>query len=620
MSPQPYTPMSHLRFAAALPASARPVGTLCLFLLATLLALTAPPAQAQTELAHITSNTYKFGYAVDIDGDWAVVGNAEDISGHVAGAVYLYQRDPHTLADWHFVAKLTQPWPSFSFGEAVAIDGDYLFVGDEYVSRWGIASGVVYVYRRNPLYTAGWELVQILTPNDAKDGDFFGTSVAIDGTTAVIGATQIEGDTGPGKAYVFKLYNGTWYQHARLVASDRHDCAVEIAYGSEDNDCEFGEGVAVDGGRVVVFNPWHKTSEDPFELYQQAYVFEPNVLTPSGWSEAAILRPSGYVKGDRQQVAVDGDRVLVGGYLFTLQNGVWSETVINRYAESAALEGDRALLGVPVDINQNGLYAGAAYLYEFDPLTSTWAEAAVLYASNGEPGDRLGSRVALDGNRALVAALGSEPVGGQAYLFGLPGLSLSAYADVLNNKAEVVAALTNWTTDSQAHQVWEVVTDPRGQQSVGRPVWVELEPESASEPFVLGVYSPETNGTYRVEVFAGRYPDEVVAEAATSFEYEGGRPLSARAEAADPLVASLSASPNPFHGRASLRFFVPAAAEVSLRVYDLVGREVAVLEAGRLDAGAYERAFEAAGLASGVYVARLQVGGDVEVRRLTLLR
>jgi hypothetical protein len=60
--------------------------------------------------------------------------------------------------------------------------------------------------------------------------------------------------------------------------------------------------------------------------------------------------------------------------------------------------------------------------------------------------------------------------------------------------------------------------------------------------------------------------------------------------------------------------------EVNLRVYDILGREVAVLVNGEMIAGYHEVKFDAAGLASGVYLYRLQANGYAETRKLILTK
>jgi subtilisin family serine protease len=78
--------------------------------------------------------------------------------------------------------------------------------------------------------------------------------------------------------------------------------------------------------------------------------------------------------------------------------------------------------------------------------------------------------------------------------------------------------------------------------------------------------------------------------------------------------------PNPFNPSTVIRFALPAAAQVDLRVYDLLGREVAVLTSGLRPAGVHEAAFNAAGLASGVYLYRLTAGGVVRTARMMVLK
>lgn len=93
----------------------------------------------------------------------------------------------------------------------------------------------------------------------------------------------------------------------------------------------------------------------------------------------------------------------------------------------------------------------------------------------------------------------------------------------------------------------------------------------------------------------------------------------------DPLVPrdlTLSAPrPNPARGAVTLRWGLPQPASVDVRVYDLLGREVARLAEGVPgEAGWHETEWDARSLASGVYVVRLQVGDEARTRRITVLR
>jgi len=78
--------------------------------------------------------------------------------------------------------------------------------------------------------------------------------------------------------------------------------------------------------------------------------------------------------------------------------------------------------------------------------------------------------------------------------------------------------------------------------------------------------------------------------------------------------------PNPFNPTTTIGFSIKNAEFSTLKVYDLLGREVAVLVNERMAAGVHEVTFDAAGLAGGVYFYRLQAGDFHQTNRLLLLK
>jgi hypothetical protein len=78
--------------------------------------------------------------------------------------------------------------------------------------------------------------------------------------------------------------------------------------------------------------------------------------------------------------------------------------------------------------------------------------------------------------------------------------------------------------------------------------------------------------------------------------------------------------PNPFNPVTRIRFDMPAAKDVRLVVYDILGREIVVLVDEKKAPGSYEVTFDGSRLASGVYFYRLEAGAFVQVRRLLLLK
>ncbi|MEO0740716.1 MAG: T9SS type A sorting domain-containing protein [Bacteroidota bacterium] len=85
-------------------------------------------------------------------------------------------------------------------------------------------------------------------------------------------------------------------------------------------------------------------------------------------------------------------------------------------------------------------------------------------------------------------------------------------------------------------------------------------------------------------------------------------------------VGGLAAYPNPFNPSTEISFALEASAEVSLVVYDVLGRQVMRLHDGALEAGEHRIEFDASRLASGFYLARLQTGDVVQVEHLVLLK
>jgi photosystem II stability/assembly factor-like uncharacterized protein len=76
--------------------------------------------------------------------------------------------------------------------------------------------------------------------------------------------------------------------------------------------------------------------------------------------------------------------------------------------------------------------------------------------------------------------------------------------------------------------------------------------------------------------------------------------------------------PNPFNPETTILFSLPDDGEITLKVFDLLGREVAAPARGRHQAGMHRIPFHAAGLASGVYLVRLQSGERVQTNKLVI--
>ena len=108
------------------------------------------------------------------------------------------------------------PLQSSNFGASIDIDGDLALVGAPFANVSG-GGGAAYVFART---STGWTEEAVLA--GAGPDELFGTSVAIDGETALVGASRatVDGIFRAGTAYVFVRDGSTWDLQATFVASD----------------------------------------------------------------------------------------------------------------------------------------------------------------------------------------------------------------------------------------------------------------------------------------------------------------------------------------------------------------------------------------------------------------
>ena len=268
---------------------------------------------------------------------------------------------------------------------------------------------------------------KLVAPDGATD-DLFAFSVATSAATVVVG-TPFDDDNGSasGSARVFGHDpNGAWIEVAKLLADD----------GAESD--QFGWSAAIAGRAVVVGAHY----DDDFGTRSgSAYVFERD---PNGvWSQTAKLLPD---DGEEYElfgsaVGIAGDLIIVGAphdddngyrsgsaYVFGRDpNGAWLQTAklladdgepYDKFGSCVAIDGDVAVMGAPYDQDQ-GDYSGSAYVFERD-ADGAWSQASKLLPHDGAAFWNFGETVALNGNCALVGAptaFAFAPAGGAAYIF-----------------------------------------------------------------------------------------------------------------------------------------------------------------------------------------------------------
>jgi alpha-tubulin suppressor-like RCC1 family protein len=160
-----------------------------------------------------------FGASVSISGDYAIVGAwPEDEGGSDAGAAYIFKREGTSWSEqYKLIASDSQS--NDNFGWSVDIDGDYVVIGAKNGDSNVIDSGSAYIFKRDG---TTWSQQAKLTASDAAATDRFGWSVSISGNYAIVGAYNNDDNnaSSSGSAYIFKRSGTTWSEQQKLLASD----------------------------------------------------------------------------------------------------------------------------------------------------------------------------------------------------------------------------------------------------------------------------------------------------------------------------------------------------------------------------------------------------------------
>lgn len=116
------------------------------------------------------------------------------------------------------------------------------------------------------------------------------------------------------------------------------------------------------------------------------------------------------------------------------------------------------------------------------------------------------------------------------------------------------------------------------------------------------------------------FPDSALVLRAWVFEYGGG---TTGIKNNPQVISSYKLDqnyPNPFNPSTAIKYQIPTASHVMLKVYDILGREVETLVNENKSAGQYSVTFNSSKLASGVYLYRIQAGNYVETKKMILLK
>ena len=332
--------------------------------------------------------------------------------------------DPLAGKPWMQLAELTSSngQPGDELGISVAVCGSTVVVGASELNSSTI--GAAYVFVKG---TDGWtNMTQTakLTPSDGASGAIFGSSVACSGSTIVVGAPHatVGSNEYQGEAYVFVEPKGGWVdmtETARLTSAD-----------GKGNDY-FGYAVAKSGNTIVVGAP---QASGKVEAQGKAYIF---VEPKGGWKTTskfnAELTASNaqFDNGLGVSVSISDDTVVAGAagvnsvqgaaYVFVEPPSGWKTTSHFNAELTASDGGSGAAFGYSVSISENTIAVGAYQVneaYVFVKPEDRWKSATETAELTGQ-GSNFGYSLSLSGNKLVVGAANGGS-GNAAYVFDKP--------------------------------------------------------------------------------------------------------------------------------------------------------------------------------------------------------
>ena len=304
-----------------------------------------------------TSFGYAFGFAVAMDGDLLAVGVPfEEVDGlTTAGAVHLFAADG---GQWTRTARLTSPSPTAGeqLGVSVDLSGDTVVAGAWSNDTVAEDAGAAYVFSSSG---GVWSHVQTLLPAAGRPFDFFGTSVAVDGSTLVVGSA------GGSRATVYDRSGLTWTETQELEPFPRPSGDY------------FRAPVALDGDTIALGGRQDPDGPSAFVYARQGDQWSPQqrLESPLGADNPSFGDP----------VAVDGEHLVVGA-----------------------------------PTSDQGGETGPGEVVVYVRGAGTWSTESVLSLSGAtDPADGFGAAVALNGD---VLAVGAPDAGEVAIFRGQPAV------------------------------------------------------------------------------------------------------------------------------------------------------------------------------------------------------
>ena len=375
--------------------------------------------------------------------------------------------------------------------------------------------------------------------------------------------------------------------------------SVEFAFGGAPNlfgNLNYIGGTNPDGpGEVVIADnfPTISIEAEPTDLTPVAGFVQPG-NADLHYFIATDDNLYSYTKGSGEYVLVGGP---VTGFNFPGQEGIVGMQV-------NPMTGDIKVATLGCEADADGNYF-QSFIYDFDPETFALSNGLELRdpAATGDEGD----------------------TGVCIISFSWDGADEIYGADIVLDDFVSVDATTGLLV--------ERIEDPSDKEVLQVINFIQTaayeEQTDTHYIFVLSVDGP-SNGNIQALVYAAGPDDElefagfidgnVPPNEILSGSFPYNNVVSAEGGPAGAMVAIGTMVPNPAADRARVPFTLQAASDVTLTVFDVLGRKVTTLAQGTYAAGSHDVSLDASSLAPGTYVVRLQAGDTVVTRTLSIAR
>ncbi|MBZ0181343.1 MAG: T9SS type A sorting domain-containing protein [Melioribacteraceae bacterium] len=468
------------------------------------------------------------------------------------------------------------------FGETISLQNNKMLISSRYSWSGPFRSGTAFIYTWNG---AEWKK-EYKFLNTGLHGDSFGYCTAWNKDTILVSSPVYDfdndNDAGIVYFYIFNNITNKWEEKFSLKAED----SVNVN--------GFGASFIKNKDRLIVGAP--DTKANSITLSGAVYYFEKKDSTWEQKQRITSLNMEHY-EFFGLSLAMNDEYLIISApnegeddfgavYTYRYENGEWkyeSRITVNspyleqQFGTKVLLDGDELFISEPAGIAWWNTYSGSVYVYKRED--NTWKLKQTIHEKELASSSRFGAGLAKYGDSLFVGAPYSVSVDPNVH-------------------TGVVFMYTKQGDD----WVREKIFYPEdGDESSFFGEEIEV-----NENFIaIGAPEYRISGISKGAVY-------VFPKSATSVEAEKGL---------NPSEFVLEQNyPNPFNPTTSIEYTIPSNEYVTLKVYDILGNEVATIVNEQKQAGTFEVNFNAGNLSSGLYIYKIQAGTHSQVRKMLLLK